>query len=219
MKDIKDGIFVLEAADTLPEDGSINKLLRPFKNPSVVAVGGRPVPMNNPKNFFGFVSQMIWNLHHRVSMYKRVKLSGEFCAFRAKLVNKVPHDIMVDDAFIESVIRQQGYKVIYVPDSVVYMRGPENILDFMNQRSRVHEGYFQIKKLFNIIVPTTNPLTIFKVLPIGEHTTKKEFSWAALAIALETYAYGLAFFNFFRGKKEFSWIQIKSTKDLGKDSQ
>ena len=48
---------------------------------------------------------------------------GELVAFR-KVLDSIPPDVAMDEAFVEALVIQRGLQVRYAPDAVVYNMGP-----------------------------------------------------------------------------------------------
>jgi len=128
-------VIVLQSADTLPNPDTIENLVAPFSDPQVGMAGGHPLPTNDPRTFMGYVSHLLWRLHHRVSL-RRPKM-GELIAFR-NIFRQIPYDSAVDEASIEPLILGQGLELHYVPEAIVYNRGPETVTDFFKQRRRIY---------------------------------------------------------------------------------
>ncbi|MFX0198498.1 MAG: glycosyltransferase, partial [Candidatus Hodarchaeota archaeon] len=55
----KGEIIVLESGDTLPEQNTIENLVRPFINPKVGMTGAHPVPVNLETTFIGFTVNLL----------------------------------------------------------------------------------------------------------------------------------------------------------------
>lgn len=211
-------ILVLVNADALPEVSSINKLIQPFSDKNVGATGGRPMPVNGLQTLPNIVVHMIWDIHHRVSSYKVVKLSGELCAIRSSLIEKIPTNLATDEPYIEMLIRRGGYKVAYVPDAIVHIKGPDNFRELLKQRQRIRVGHLQIKSmegfspstssLRNILLST---MTVKSGLNIGRVSY---FAYFLVVAFLEMFASLWARWDFGRNKIPYVWDMIKSTKKL-----
>jgi cellulose synthase/poly-beta-1,6-N-acetylglucosamine synthase-like glycosyltransferase len=157
-------IIVLESADTIPEKDCIEKLCSPFLDEKIGMTGAHPIPTNNRDTFTGYAVHLIWDLHHRISL--KTPKCGELIAFR-KLFDKIPEDIVTDEAWIEYEVRKREYEVAYVPEAVVYNRGPETIREFIKQRRRIACGHLDLKKRTRYTVSTvkmTNTLPILLTL-------------------------------------------------------
>lgn len=205
-------IFILESGDTIPEKGTLDKLVAPFKDDHVGMTGSHPVPVNHENTFIGFSVNLMWRLHHKIAL-TTPKL-GELVAFRS-LVKEIPVDTAVDEASIEAIIRKAGYELRYVPDAIVRNKGPENIKDFLKQRRRIAAGHKHLMIEESYEVSTMDPKTILKIL-FQVHTWGfKNTLWTLGAIMLEIVGRGLGYYDFHvRKKNPFIWDVASSTKKL-----
>jgi glycosyltransferase involved in cell wall biosynthesis len=131
-------LCVLIGGDIIVTPGFVSKLLAPFADASVGMTGGRPVPTNPTSSLMGGIVHVLWDLHHEIALNKP-KL-GEAVAFR-RVFDALPTNTVVDEPSIEQLIVAHGLRLQYVPEAIVRNRGPENVLDFVRQRSRNHAGY------------------------------------------------------------------------------
>lgn len=200
-------VLVTMSADNLPTRGSLNELLLPFRDARVGTVTGRPVPLNDRETFWGYVSHLIWGLHHELCMRKKAKLSGEFCAIRPNLVKKIPYNVINDDVYVEWLIRKQShYKIVYAPKPVSLMRGANNLQDFVTQRRRVAQGHLQIydettERRF--ISPTYDFLKVVPVMLTTIGHCLKYLFWSLIASFLEAYCHVLARYDRLRGRTSY----------------
>jgi cellulose synthase/poly-beta-1,6-N-acetylglucosamine synthase-like glycosyltransferase len=205
-------ICVLESGDTIPMENTIEKLCKPFLNPKVGMTGGRPIPVNDKSNFIGFGGHLIWDLHHKLAL-KDPKL-GELIAFR-KVVKEIPEDTAVDEAHIESIIRQKGYDLKYVPNAICYNKAPETILDFLKQRRRIYAGHLHLRKETGYAPSSMKFFNIFSLIMTSVKGSKKELIFALGAMILEGLGRLLGLLDFYTKKKPYVWEIAKTTKELG----
>jgi biofilm PGA synthesis N-glycosyltransferase PgaC len=202
-------ILVLVNADALPEKGTIESLVCKLKNEGAGAVFARPVPLNEARGVSYGISHVVWKLHHRISFYKTPKLSGELCAILVDCLKEIPEDTATDEPFIELFIRNQGYRILYSPSTMVHIRCPTSIMDLFKQRKRIWIGHLQIRKMTGFVVPTssiTNTLWSVSTLKASE------IPFALIGAFLEGLAYLAARLTFSKGKVPYIWDPIKSTK-------
>lgn len=205
-------IIVLESADTLLKRGSIEKLSIPFMNPDIGMTGGHPVPIDNDTTFTGFASHLLWRLHHCIAL-ETPKL-GEMVAFR-NIVQQIPFDSAVDEASIEAIVRKAGLSLLYVPDAIVYNKGPECISDWLRQRRRIAAGHKRLEKEQRYEVSTLSPLHILPALLKMHRWNVKETIWTAGVICMEILARFLGSFDYYiRQKNPYIWDVASSTKSL-----
>jgi cellulose synthase/poly-beta-1,6-N-acetylglucosamine synthase-like glycosyltransferase len=207
-------IIVLESADTIPGPDTIENLVAPFADPTVGMTGGRPVPTNDPDQFMGFAAHLLWNLHHRISL--RNPKMGELIAFR-RFFRQIPHESAVDEASIEPLIRGQGLTLRYVPEAVVYNRGPETLEDFFKQRERIYSGHLYVRDTLGYRVSTMNGLYILPLFLAQLTRGKRHLLWGPAVAILEITARLKGLLNYAIWKrKPFVWSVSETTKELVK---
>jgi len=206
----KSKILVLESADTTPKKDCIEKLCLPLLIKNVGICASHPIPINNKGCFMGFVINLLWGLHHKISL-KSPKF-GELIAF--KNVIKVIPNTAVDEEYIAMFIQKKGFIIRYIPDAIVSNKGPTIINDFLLQRRRIYCGHLELRKKTNYTVSTLNNFEVFKNLIINMHVKPKHLIWTFGAIMLETYARLLGTIDFYSRKKHIIWKIAESTKRL-----
>lgn len=201
-------VLILVNADALPKHGSIETLISKF-NERVGAVFARPVPLNAKQGISNRIVHIVWELHHNISLYKTPKLSAELCAIRTDCLRKIPEDVATDEPYIELSIHKQGYQICYVPETIVHIRCPTNVVDLFKQRKRIWIGHLQIREITGFVVPTSNfGNAVWQFSTLKLH----EVPYALLGAVLEGFAYLVARLKFSKGKVPFVWEPIKSTK-------
>jgi cellulose synthase/poly-beta-1,6-N-acetylglucosamine synthase-like glycosyltransferase len=147
LKAARHDIVLLASGDVMPEPGAVSALLRWMEDPSVGAVGGRPVPLNDIDSFTGFATHLLWRLHHRISASSPDNPKcGEMIAFRRALngrpiVPEIPTDSAVDEVSIQSQVYAAGLRSAYAPEAVVNNWGPSTFRDWFAQRRRINAGH------------------------------------------------------------------------------
>lgn len=207
LNEIDSEIVVLESGDTLPKKDTLKKLLEPFSNPDVGITVGRPIPLNDRKKFMGFLNHLVWLLHHLISLEK--PKVGEMFVFR-KIIEKIPRKLAADESYFEFTISRKGYKIVYVPDAIVFNKGPENLSYFLKQRRRIFNGHLHIRKKYGYPVSTMNVKSILKALlkyfEIKSISNSKEILWLFFAMCFEGWARFLAVLDFYLFKKvPYKW--------------
>lgn len=205
----KGEVIVLAGADTLPEPGAIEQLVKPFAERTVGMTGARVVPLNVPATWVGFAVQMLWHVHHHLAL-RRPKL-GELVAFR-NIVDDFPDDTSTDEPAIEALVAAKGYRLVYTPQAVVYNRGPERADEFVVQRRRIFAGQVRIALRYGYF---TSSLSLRHVLPLvfeAIHSYPRFFLWTSLAIGVECWARWLGLIDALRGREDVVWQRIDTTK-------
>ena len=124
----REEICVLESGDTLPAEDTVEHMVRMFADPTVGMVGAHKIPVNTPDHLVGLFTHLRLRLEHQLCL--EIPRLGEMIAFR-KVLDRIPPDVAMDEAFVEAFIVRRGMSVRYAPDAVVYNTGPDTIRDFV----------------------------------------------------------------------------------------
>lgn len=207
-------MLLLSSADLLPDLDTVEKLLAPLVDPEIGMTSCRPVPVNDPNKFMGFAAHMLWDLHHQINLngFK----AGEMTAFR-KVFERIPYHTAVDEASVEPLIRGQGYQVVYVPNAIVYNKGPETVADFLSQRRRIYAGHLDVKDLLGYSVSTMSGLKILRLLLGHLDWRPKQFVWTWCVVALEVYGRYLGRRDYKAERDHTVWEIATTTKQLEKE--
>ena len=205
-------IFVLESGDTIPAPDCVERMLAPFQNPGVGMTGGRPVPVDDPNTFMGFVVHMLWRLHHMLAL-KSPKL-GEMVAFRS-FVRSIPPDTAVDEASIEALVIERGLSLAYAGDATVYNKGASTVSDFLKQRRRIYAGHIWLSKVQSYEVSTKKVGGILSVLLEDLAPSPRTLFWTAGGVFLEFVGRLLGTIDYYVLKRNpYTWEVSHSTKNL-----
>jgi biofilm PGA synthesis N-glycosyltransferase PgaC len=215
----KSTVLVMEPADTIPENGSLHRLVLPFKRKSIGGTSGTEIPVNPERSVMGWIPHFQWKLFDYVSESENkdgtyYRLCGEFCAIRTGIVREIPETIVNDDAYIGLQIKRAGYDIIFIPQARVIGKGPDNVREYVTQRRRVIYGHMQLEKENKARVATINPSQILRVLPRMIGLYPKKLLGTMAAIVLEAYSTLLARMDMRRGKSHKKWRMVPSTKSL-----
>lgn len=211
MRQATQPILILCSADVLPEVDALEKLVAPLADANIGMTSCRPVPVNDPNTFMGFGVHLLWNLHHEINLHGFK--AGEMTAFR-KIFERIPYDTAVDEASVEPIVRGQGYKVRYVPDSIVYNKGAETREDFLRQRRRIYAGHLIIKESLGYAVSTMSAFKILGLLLRNLDWRPRQFLWTWQVVALEGYGRYLGWRDY-KAKRDHSvWEIATTTKEL-----
>lgn len=208
----KKQIVIIMSADLLLEKGTLEQLVLPLRDKKIGLTGCHPVPINDPHTFLGFAARILWGLHHKISL-QQPKM-GEMIAFR-KVFKRIPSLSAVDEANIEPLIRGQGYTSLYVPNAIVYNKGPETIKEFIARRRHVYAGHLATKKEYSYEVATMSGFRIFWLLLQSMQPSWRYLLWTPFVILLEIYSRILGYLDYtFKLKSHTIWEMTPSTKKL-----
>ncbi len=212
MRHATEKVLLLSSADLLPDYDAIEKLVAPLADPEIGMTSCRPVPVNDPTTFMGFGVHLLWDLHHQINLHGFK--AGEMTAFR-KVFERIPYHTAVDEASVEPVVRGQGYKVCYVPEAIVYNKGPENVDDFLRQRRRIYAGHLDVQNMLGYAVSTMSGGKVLKLFLKELDWQPKPFIWSWSFAFLEAYGRFLGWRDYKKGDKNHTvWEIATTTKEL-----
>ncbi len=171
-------VVVLIDGDVFLEDNCVSTLIKPFLNDRKVGVAsGTVMSKMEEKQLFGFLSHFIREQHqelctHLVKRDMTPKVDGTFYAVRKSAVDGFPTYVVSDDEYASWRAQSKGYKVVCVPEAVVYTEDPASFSDFIEWQKRIIAGQMYMKKHFNYVVPTTRASIL---LPVFLKLTRKHW--------------------------------------------
>jgi biofilm PGA synthesis N-glycosyltransferase PgaC len=211
-------VFVHLDADHIPEPGAINMLLRNFSDPEIGGVSGHQIPIR-VNSFMGKVCETIWGLHSETQRYYNSKgraqhLGGVLFAIRRGICEKIPEDIVNDDAYIGILCLMKGYRVAFEENAIALFRGPATVSDYTNQRRRVVYGHLRVKRETKMApaVLESSPLSV--EIGIVAHWLEKNLSMIRPFLAaclLESVVNLLARIDLWRGNDIHKVWKIATT--------
>ncbi len=222
--DKKEDIFILTDGDVYVSDNAINEISTAFKNKEIGCVTGKPIPVDKRNTQFGYWSHLLLSGIHRIreklsNEKKFFECSGYLFAIRKGVIQDFPLDVS-EDSVIPYLFWQKGYKIKYLSNVEVYVKNPDNIKDWENQKLRNIKGHENLSKLFPEM-PRTK--TFWNEIKYGFFHTIfypknfKEFSWTLNLLKARYKIYNKAFKDM-NDEKVYSdgWreIEIKSTSPL-----
>lgn len=208
-------VLVIESGDTIPAEDTVEKMVSVFHDPKTGMSGGRPYPENCRTTPVGKAVHILWELHHRMAEISP-KL-GEMVAFR-NVVEEIPEKSAVDEASIEAIIRDAGYKLVYVPDALVYNKGPENWKEFISQRRRIASGHIWLKDQQSYSVSSQDGMLLLRLAI--DHMLRKPKDIPGLITTgfVEVYSRIMGWIDLKILKKNpFKWDIAKSTKKMQRE--
>jgi biofilm PGA synthesis N-glycosyltransferase PgaC len=207
---------VIVGADVLPEDGAVAALVRPFRDPDIAMTGAHPIPTNDRRGLLGHVVHVLWDLHHEIALGSP-KL-GEMIAFRRGGAT-LDTDSLVDEASMECELVGRGGRLAYVPNAVVYNRGPSTVRELLMQRARISLGHGQLRASRGYRPATDRwPLVAAAMLSLLSREPRRLPALVA-TVVLEALARLLAphFVGAVSGSGSGVWQPLPSTKRLHAD--
>ncbi|MDD5172718.1 MAG: glycosyltransferase [Patescibacteria group bacterium] len=208
----KGEILILTDGDVLIKENVLNDLLKSFKNDKIGAVSGRPISINSRNTLFGFWSHFLTQAAHQWRLKGGLfPCSGYLYAIR-NVIGKIPKNVLAEDGIITQIIRKKGYQVNYAPTAEVYVKYPDNLQDWLRQKTRSTGGYVQkqSQKERNIFQEIFFGFKLFFTYP----QTFREYFQLLLLYFLRLYLWLRIFWRIKIKKEKFEkiWQTIESTK-------
>ena len=178
LKHAREEVIVFIDGDAFLGDNCVSALIKPLIDDRKVGVASGTVLSKMEENhFFGFLSHFIREQHRELCTYltKRnmaPKVDGTFYAVRKSVVGGFPTRVVSDDEYASWRAQSKGYRVVYVPDAVVYAEDPASFKGFIKWQKRIIAGQMYMKKHFNYLVPTTKASVL---LPIFLKLSRKHW--------------------------------------------
>jgi poly-beta-1,6-N-acetyl-D-glucosamine synthase len=209
-------ILIVSAADLLYEPQTLEALTAPFQDDRVGMVGSHPVPLNSADDFLGFTVNLMWRLHHEISLHQ--PKMGELIAFRNVFRGLNP-ETPADEVQIEHGVRSVGFEVRYAPEAIVRNRGPETLADFIAQRTRWIAYNMQIQRKHHLPVSTLRTAPLLRAALASGRSDRRRLHWLASAAILEAYCRLRASIGYgsLNAAAKGGWKPVASTKQLVRD--
>jgi len=221
-KKLKSDIWVFTDGDVFLNKNALNNLLLKFNDKQVGCVCGKVVPLNLKSTLTGYWAHLLAeaganSIRKELSDGNQfLECSGYLFAFRKGLISEIPLDV-AEDSYIPYVIFKKGYKIKYAPESLVYVKNPTNVNDFIQQRIRTakaHSSLTHYFKDFPKMKSFKNELKKGTFRALAYPSNLKEFFWTIELFLVRLYIWIKAFYDEKVTKKKYkdNWERIESTK-------
>ncbi|MDD5193317.1 MAG: glycosyltransferase [Candidatus Nanoarchaeia archaeon] len=224
MKIAKGDIIIWTDGNKFLDEDAVSQILKPFEDPSVGVVGGRPTAMNDKNSMMGYWAHLLTNASDKMReiRYKKgllIEHCANLLAMRKGILTEIPLDV-AEDAIISYLITEKGYKNVYVSEAKVFVMYPRNFKDWVKQKVRsikAHEAMNKYITKKDIKMKSfSNELFYGLYLSLTYPRNLKELYWTLLLYPARFYIWMKAFYEI-RVKKDHyqsSWSRSESTKVL-----
>jgi cellulose synthase/poly-beta-1,6-N-acetylglucosamine synthase-like glycosyltransferase len=212
MSEAKGDILVLVNADNNLKEGCLEALFRHFQDPKVGVVGAHPLPVNRKDTIAGFAVNMLWDMHHRLALiYPKC---GEVIAFRNERM-QIPVGMQSDEDLIRMQLEAKGFRTEYEGSAYVINKGPENVKDYIKQRTRVNIGERYMKRWFDYDIPTWDKRYLMQAYLsfLKENGTHPFLIMAAMSLEAYARVYATLHVKMDKGDRPV-WSMVDSTKKV-----
>ena len=140
-------------ADYYPQNNIVEKLVKEFANPSIGAVQGRPVVLNESQNIVTRLVTLERIGGYRIDQEARDNLGlipqfgGTVGGFRRSVLEKLggfDESMLTEDTDLTFQIYLEGFKVRYAGDAECYEEAVNNWKAYWRQRHRWAKGHMQV---------------------------------------------------------------------------
>ncbi|MEK6827418.1 MAG: glycosyltransferase family 2 protein, partial [Nanoarchaeota archaeon] len=145
-------IFILTDGDVYVSENTLHEILGTFQNPKIGCITAKPVSVDSKETKFGYWSHLLFSGANKVrkklsQKEKFFECSGYLFAIRKGVIMDFPLDAS-EDSVIPYLFWKKGYKIKYLSNVEVYVKNPDNIKDWKNQKIRNIKGHENLNKLF-----------------------------------------------------------------------
>jgi len=214
LKLVSQPLCIITSADVAFHPTTVERITEPFADPAVGVVGARAVPVNAPDTFLGFTINLMWTLHHDLSLV--TPKMGEICAFRNVIAGLDPKTLY-DEMSVLYEVEKLGYRAAYAPEALIDNCGPGNLRDFVKQRTRWIVANLSVERDYNMYVSTMKPGAVLRATLRYARRDWHRLHWFVGAAFVELYARLRARVEYsaLRRHHKFQvWEQIATTKSI-----
>ncbi len=211
LREVNADVVVFIDGDVILERQAISTLVNPLLlNEAIGICSGNTMPVKAEAGFFEFASFFTRSLHHELCACLTArgltpKVNGTFFAVRRNILDAFPLTVVSDDEYASWRAQKLGYRIVYVPDAMVYTKDPYTFGDFLRWQKRILAGQMYIKRHFDYQVPTMRAYVVVpSLLRLLSQHKRKLLSLLAL-FSLATLSYLLAFITYLRNEIPYAY--------------
>ena len=141
LKSCKGEIIIITDGTTLYDEETILEIVSSFKDNKIGAVSAFYDVPNSDEGHVSASERKFWSHKDNVRLLESNVastswLSGEACAFRNKIIDKVNEDTLADDSNIALQVISKGYRVVVNQNARFIERSPTRFSDYIKIKSR-----------------------------------------------------------------------------------
>jgi glycosyltransferase involved in cell wall biosynthesis len=201
-------------ADTIPERGSIDKLVRALKPEDVGGASSAQVPIQAGSSVAYNVDELIWSILANGKKFQMLKDKDSYLGavmFAFKIGTLKVTEGANDDEVVGSYLHTKKLRIVYVEDSVVFFDASSNLRHIMDRRVRMNFGHMMEGS-------SGAPTATFAVAGVGLVNSiaqkKRRLLWVLPAVAFECIAKAKSWNDFrkCRFSKYERWVSPDKSK-------
>jgi cellulose synthase/poly-beta-1,6-N-acetylglucosamine synthase-like glycosyltransferase len=148
LEQIKSDWIICTDGDVILYPDSLPALTHQIQNiePNYGAVSARPMSIDSKGNFWGYIGHLLADSADvKRSQVSNYFVSGYLCAYNRSKMKPLPTATLVDDAQFSIQILEQSLDIKYLSQSIVGVKYPTNLKDWLIQKRRSAGGYRELK--------------------------------------------------------------------------
>lgn len=147
LEKIKSDWLICTDGDIVLYPDSIHILVNQIKRikSNYGAISARPISIDSKDNFWGYIGNLLADSADvKRSQSDNYFVSGYLCAYNKSKIKPLPADTLVDDAQFSIQVLKQNLDIEYIPKSLVGVKYPTNLSDWLIQKRRSAGGYREL---------------------------------------------------------------------------
>ena len=217
------GLVTLVDADTRVPQDSVMKIVREFSDGKIGVVGALPIVDNSDCGAIAKSAAIVWRVMTQAMSELSVRdelsfVMGELYCFRTGILQRIPADVVNEDAYVATFARSRGYKVVIARGAYFVTKVPSSIPDYVAQKRRVIFGHQLIKARTGRYATSMEGIALNHRWALVRAVIREAASRptslirALLILELEAVAGFLAWLDLKVGKQHVLWKRIETTK-------
>jgi poly-beta-1,6-N-acetyl-D-glucosamine synthase len=222
-KKLKSDIWVFTDGDVYFDKSVLKNIIKEFEDEKVGCICGRVIPTNPKNTLVGYWAHLLADAGaHKIrkklsDKNKFLECSGYLFSFRKGLISEIPLNV-AEDSYIPYLIFNKGYQIKYVPDSIVYVKNPTTVKDFIKQRIRTAKAHTSLTyyfKDFPKVKSFKNEIKEGTFNALGYPKNIREFIWTIELFFVRLYIWSKKFYDekiVNQAHYSDGWERVESTR-------
>ncbi len=168
MEHITTDLVVLSDANVMYQNDAIRKLVRHFADPSIGAVSGKVVLLNEGLSYSD-AENAYYSIEHKIQQLESntgnlIGADGAMYALRRELFRPLQKDTLLDDFVLSMGAIQQGSRLIFDAEALGFEKNLAEMRSEYNRKVRIVAGGIQSLQRKTAWPPKGQPLTTTKFI-------------------------------------------------------
>jgi len=216
-------ILILTDGDVYVNNLAVEEIISLFDNPEIGCVTGRPYPIEDRNNKYGYWAHFLFDAAHKIrkdyfEKNKFIECSGYLFAFRKNKIDKIPLDV-AEDTVIPYFFWEKGYMIGYAENALVYVKNVDNLKDWMNQKTRTSKAHETLDKYAYVnytprVKTFLNEISLGAKMLIKHPSNLRETFWVSELSLVRFFMWAKVYFDTKLRNKNYgdAWERIDSAR-------